>query len=115
MEKYINAVILDSEIKTMRRFYGAHCKTECASNNHYFGYGDDYMRKCHKLCDKKYFEFVQVHDRVKAELEKNVANCMETQSADEKKMKACIFDFQKQAFGVLGKALEKLRPKNNLD
>ena len=108
----MKAVLLDPEVKTTRRFYAVQCKAECATNNHYFGYGEIYMKKCTAICDKNYAEYLAVYDTVKAELGNNISKCMSSstdQAPDDKNVKKCILNFQKEAIRTLGKTLDKIR------
>ena len=118
MDKYTNAVLLDPEVTTSKEYYPVQCKTECATNNYYFGYGEAYIKACASNCDKKYTEYLEAYNTVKVELEQNITACMSSspnQNSEDNILKACIFNFQKQALRTLGRSLEKLKSDSQVD
>ena len=118
MEKYLNAVMLQEEVKIKTKYFLTQCNIDCTANNYYFNYGEIYMTKCQKTCENKNKEYMKVHDEVKITLEQNINHCMETIStdiSDQKKLKDCILEYQRQAMNTLGKALEKLNHEIELD
>ena len=112
MEKYLNAVILDKNVQTMKSHYLEQCRVECTKNNVYFAYGPEYMIKCHRLCMKNNEDFMKKLEDVKAELQTQLEGCYSTVTSDDSKstkLKTCILPYQQRALNILHQAMDKLQ------
>jgi hypothetical protein len=118
MEKYLNAVILDENVKMTTQYYLEQCKNECDMNNYHYAYGQKYLASCYSLCNNKFNEFLAVRDKVKKELELGIGKCLENSHPNDyndEKLKNCIFYHQVLGMNQLNRVIENMISDFELD
>lgn len=112
MEKYLNAVLLEPEIKTARHYYLSACKHDCMGTTKFFGYDESFLAICQEKCSAKHRVFLRDYNSIQNQLKKGIQKCMDKHTGEtvgetyEKKQ--CILQVQEKAFSEFDKALDKL-------
>ncbi|CAG9313583.1 unnamed protein product [Blepharisma stoltei] len=109
MDKYINAVILDPEVKFARFSYLSSCSMHCSEMNLFFKYGERFVLKCEDRCHTKHEEFMRCFNPIHKRLVTEIGECMKVhdEESQKEKLKECILAAQVKSLGELRKYIRK--------
>lgn len=103
MDKYINAVILEPEVKFARFTYPSSCSQHCLEMNLHFEYGERFVVKCNNRCLKKHDDFIKLYEPIYNRLIKKITDCHVEFSLENQKenLRKCIYEVQLDSLAQL--------------
>ena len=113
MDKYVNAVLLDSDVRMAMTLFLPTCEQDCAKVEQFFQYGPFFLQRCRADCTHKLEVFKQEHQRVAATLRSEVQACLERFDEHERKpeLRQCILPVQRAGMQQLFAAMNKMKER----